>query len=328
MERPQSGRRPQKVLPVFRQYGLEAMVKAYEANMRFPWFRFKQGLWLALGGFRFYHFIREIARGLGDMSRISMAQSAWDTLARLDFSVEVDWQFDMEELRGYPVLFYASHPSYIEPLLCLAALKDFDPMIVATGWLENISEPVSKRIIGIWDSKEATAEYIHKFKGLRMIFETVWSHILTYQVVEHLQGDISARECAASRLSAIKEIITTLAARKPLFLFPSGGEAQKFWVGEDTRYFEKLLHIILSRCKRYPALENLRFVPMVYQGSLRALFKSNLWTLWHPLAFFPRLLRKKPFKFIMREGIALSDLVRLNNDTASITKYLMGKVTS
>jgi hypothetical protein len=328
MEQPQSVKSPEKLLPVFRQYGLEAMVTTFEANMRFPWFRFKQGLWLALGGFRFYHFIREIARGLEDMSRISMAQSAWDTLARVGFSLEADWHFDKEQIRGYPVLFYASHPSYIEPLLCLAALKDFDPMIVATGWLENISEPVSRRIIGIWDSKEATANYVIKFKGLRRLLETVWAHILTYRVVDHLQGDISGRECAASRISAIKEIIATLADNKPLFLFPSGGEAQKFWVGEDTRSFEKLLHFIISGSKRYPALENLRFVPMVRQGSLRALFKSSFWAPWHPIAFFPRLLPRKPFKFVMQEFITLSDLVRLNSDTAGMTKYLMGKVTS
>jgi hypothetical protein len=315
-------------LPVFRQYGLEAMVKTFEANMRFPWFRFKQGLWLALSGFRFFYFIREIVRGLGDMSRISMAQSAWDTLARVGFSLEAEWQFDKEQIKGYPVLFYASHPSYIEPLLCLAALKDFNPMIVATGWLQNISEPVSRRIIGIWDSKQTTAEFVNKFKGLRRLVESVWSHILTYQVVEHLQGDISVQECASSRISAIKEIIATLASRKPLFLFPSGGEGQKLWVGEDTRSFEKLLGLILAARKRYPSLEHLRFVPMIRQGSLRALFKGSLWLPWHPLAFFPRLLPKKPFKFVMQEFITLSDLVRLNSDTASMTKYLMGKVTS
>ncbi|HUI90602.1 MAG TPA: hypothetical protein VLX68_00005 [Chitinivibrionales bacterium] len=326
MESTRSADTPKKLLPIFRQYGLEAMVNAYKNNMRFAGFRIKQALWYVLTGFRFYRFINEIVIGLKNMSSISMSQSAWDTLARVGFSLEAEWCFDKNQLKGYPVLFYANHPGYIEPFLCLAELKDFDPAVVATGWLQNISEPVSKRIIGIWDSKEATAEYVKKFKGVRRILETVWANILTYQVVKHLQGDVSIRKCSASRISAIREIIITLAACKPLFLFPSGGEAQKFWVGEDTSSFEKLLGIILERRNRNSGLGQIRFVPMVRRGSLRALFKSELWAPWHPITFFPRLLPRKPFKFIMKEFFSLGDLVKSHNNATEITKFLMKRL--
>jgi hypothetical protein len=302
------------------------MVKAYEANMLFPGFRFQQCLWICLTGFRFRHFVTQMARGLGDMSRMSMTQSAWDTLARLGLPLETEWRFDRKEIACRPVLLYASHPSYVEPLLCLAALKEVDPVIVATGWLKNISEPVSRNIIGICDSKEATAEYVRKFGGLRGIFETVWAHVLTYRVVEHLQGDMSSRQCAASRRAALKEILATLASGRPLFMYPSGGDAQKFWVGERNRHFENFLRMIIGSRSRYPELARLCFVPVVRYGSLRALFRSTLWEPWHPLALFSRILPARPFKFVMRERVTLGDLIEKNMDAAGMAAFLMEKL--
>ena len=231
-----------------------------------------------------------------------------------------------KEISGRPVLLYASHPSYVEPLVCLAALKDVDPVIVATGWLKNISEPVSRRIIGIGDSKEATAEYVRKFKGLRRLLETVWAHILTYNVVEHLQGDMSGRQCAASRRAALREILATLAAGTPLFMYPSGGDAQKFWVGENNRHFENLLSLIIGSRKRYPELAHLCFVPVIRYGSLRALFRSALWEPWQPFALLSRILPAKPFRFVMREHVMLGDLIEKNMGAAGMAAFLMGKL--
>jgi|GEM_PF-6514177 hypothetical protein len=318
--------KPQKLLPLFRHHGLEPMAKAYEANMRFLGFSFKQALWRFLTGFRFHHFVNEIVRGLGDMQRLSMSQSAWDTLGRLGFDIETKWLFDRSAIAGRPVLLYASHPSYVEPFLCLAALKDMDPVIVATGWLKNISPGISERIIGIWDSKAATAEYVEKFKGIRRLLEALFARVVTYRVVEHLQGDMTARQCAASRRASLKEMLSTLGACKPLFVYPSGGDGQKFWVGERTDHFENLLRFLIGGLKRYPSLERLCFVPVVRNGSLRALFKSDLWEQWHPFSMFSKILPARPFRFVMREYVELAAQMRNGMNTAGIAKDLMERL--
>ena len=111
--------------------------------------------------------------------------------------------------------------------------------------------------------------------------------------------------CNRQRRQAISDIISTLSEKESVLLFPSGGEGQKPWVGEHTVYFEKLMRIIISNRKRVPEIDDLRFVPLIIKGSLRALFKSQVMTPWHPVTFLFRLLPKRPFQFVIREQIIL-----------------------
>ncbi|MGD9201468.1 MAG: hypothetical protein PVI26_07905, partial [Chitinispirillia bacterium] len=80
---------------------------------------------------------------------------------------------------------------------------------------------------------------------MRNILETIWTNILTFQVVNYLQGDMSAIECKRQRRQAISDILSTLGKKESILLFPSGGEGQKPWVEEHTVYFEKLIRIFI-----------------------------------------------------------------------------------
>jgi lysophospholipase len=318
--------KPVKIFPVFQKQGLEAMIQVYRSNMRFVSYRLKQHLWQSLTGIRFLHFITRINEGAKASSHIPLAQCAWNVLKRLRFSLSVDWQIDKKLIKGHPVLFYAQHPGYIEPLVCLAALKEFNPIVVSTAWVRNIAKPVSDRIISVPDSKQATRQELQRYKGLRRILETVWANILTFQVIKYLQGDMPAVECKRQRRQAISDSISTLGKGESILLFPSGGEGQKPWVGEHTLYFEKLMRIIISNQKRTRELTDLRFVPLITKSSLRALFKSQVMSPWHPVTFLFRLLPKRPFQFVIREQIVLKNLLDQRMDSKQIVSYLMKRL--
>ena len=319
--------KPVKIFPVFQKQGLDAMIQAYRSNMRFVSFRLKQYLWQSITGIRFLNFITRVNEGAKASSHIPLARCAWDVLKRLHFSLSVDWQVDKKLIMGHPVLFYAQHPGYIEPLVCLAALKEFNPKVVSTAWVANIARSVSKRIIAVPDSREATLQELQRYKGVRRILEAIWANILTFQVIKFLQGDMPAIGCNRQRRQAISDIISTLSEKESVLLFPSGGEGQKPWVGEHTVYFEKLMRIIISNRKRVPEIDDLRFVPLIIKGSLRALFKSQVMTPWHPVTFLFRLLPKRPFQFVIREQIILKNLLDQRMDSKKIVNYLMKRLS-
>lgn len=318
--------KPEKIFPVFQEQGLGAMIQVYQSNMRFLSYRLKQYTWQGLTGVRFLHFLKQINASVEGLSHMSMAQSACNALNRLDFPISVDWRIDIKFIKGQPVIFYARHPGYIEPLVCLAALKEFNPKVVSTAWVANLSEAVSRQIISVPDSKEATLQELRKYKGLRRVLETVWANILTFQVIKYLQGDISAAECKRQRRLAISNLLSTLGERETILLFPSGGEGQKPWVGEHTVYFEKLMRIIISSKKRIPALNDLRFVPLITKNSLRALFKGQAMIPWNPITFMFRLLPDRPFQFVIREQILLKNLLEQKMDSKDIVNYLMQRL--
>ncbi len=318
--------KPVKVFPVFRKNGLDAMIQVYRSNMRFVSYRWKQYLWQGFTGIRFLHFITQINEGAKASPHIPLAQCAWDVFKKLHFSLSVDWRIDLKLIKGRPVIFYAQHPGYIEPLVCLAALKEFNPKTVSTAWVSNISEAVSQRIISVPDSKEATLQELRRYKGLRKILETTWAKILTFQVVKYLQGDMPAVECKRQRRLAISDILSTLGGGESILLFPSGGEGQKPWAGEHTVYFEKLMRIIISSQKRIPRLNELRLVPLITGSSLRALFKSQVMMPWNPVTFLFRLLPDRPFQFVIREQIVLKNLLDQKMDSKDIVNYLMKRL--
>ncbi|MFC1476518.1 alpha/beta hydrolase [Fibrobacterota bacterium] len=318
--------KPVKIFPVFQKSGLDSMIQVYRSNMHFLSYRLKQYLWQGFTGIRFLHFITHINEGAKASSRIPLAQCAWDVLKKLHFSLSVDWRIDLKLIKGHPVIFYAKHPGYIEPLVCLAALKDLNPKVVSTAWVANIAESVSKRIVSVPDSKEATLQELQRYEGLRKILEIVWTNTLTFQVVKHLQGDMPAAECKRQRRQAISDILSTLGGGESILIFPSGGEGQKPWVGEHTVYFEKLMRIIISNQKRIPTLADVRFVPLITKGSLRALFKSQVMMPWNPITFLFRLLPGRPFQFVIREQLFLKDLLKQKKDTREIVDYLMERL--
>lgn len=318
--------KPEEIFPVFQEHGLDAMIQVYQSNMRFFSYRWKQYLWQGLTGIRFIHFLCQINDSVKELSHTPMAQSAWNALNRLAFSLSVDWRIDLELLKGYPIIFYASHPGYIEPMVSLAALKEFNPKVVATAWVKNISESVSCRIISVPDSREATLQDLRKYKGLRRILETIWANLLTFRVIKYLQGDISATECRQQRRLAIANILSTLAEHQSILFFPSGGEGQKPWIREHTAYFEKLVRIIISSQRKIPALEQLRFVPLIIKSSTRALFKSQLMMPWNPIPLLFRLLPDRPFQFVIREQIPLKDLLEKTMDSKKIVRDLMQRL--
>lgn len=173
-------------------------------------------------------------------------------LKRLAFSISVDWQIELEYLKDHPVIFYARHhPRYIEPIACFAALKEFNPKVVATAWTKNLSAHASQQIISVPDSREATMRDSKKYRGMRRILETIWAHILIFRVIKYLQGDIPADECRQQRQSAIAAILSALALHESILLFPSGDKGQKLWVKEHTAYFEKFMRIIINIIKYY-----------------------------------------------------------------------------
>jgi hypothetical protein len=318
--------KPEKIFPVFQNHGLDAMVQAYQSNMRFFSYRCKQYLWQGLTGVRFLHFLKHINAGVQDLSHTKLTQSAWNVLNRLHYSLSVDWRIDMTEIKGRPVIFYARHPGYIEPMVCLAALKDFNPKTVSTAWVTNLSESVSQRIIPVPDSKEATRNDLRKYRGLHKIFETLWAHVLTFKVVKHLQGDMPAAECERQRRLTITALLSALSEKEPVLLFPSGGEGQKPWAGEHRRYFEKLMRIIISKLKRNPVLNRLHFVPLITRGSLRALFKSRVMMPWNPVTFIFRLLPDRPYKIMIREHVPLKQMLDQKMDSAEMVRYLTEKL--
>lgn len=318
--------KPVKIFPVFQKQGLDAMIQAYRSNMRFLPYRLKQYVWQGITGIRFLHFISHINEWALASSHTPLAQCARNVLKRLNFSLQVDWQIDPELIKGHPVIFYAQHPGYTEPLVCLGALKEFNPMVVSTAWVKNIAKPVSERIIPVPDSKEATRQELRRYKGLRKVLETVWANILTFQVVKYLQGNMPAGECKKQRRQAITSLLAALSQKESVLLFPSGGEGQKPWVGEHTVYFEKLMRIIISSRKRIPALNDLRFVPLITKSSLRALFKSQVMMGFHPVAFLFRLLPDRPFQFIIKEQIVLKNLLDQKMDSKETVNYLIQKL--
>jgi len=318
--------KPEKIFPVFQKLGLDAMIRVYRSNMRFFSYRWKQYLWQGLTGIRFHHFLSQVNVGVKDLSHTPMAESAWNVLKRLAFSISVDRQIELEQLKDHPVIFYARHPGYIEPMACFAALKEFNPKVVATAWTKNLSAHVSQQIISVPDSRDATMRDIKKYKGMRRIFETIWAHILIFQVIKYLQGDIPADECRQQRQSAIAAILSALGRQESILLFPSGGDGQKPWVREHTAYFEKFIRIIITRQKRIPALEQVCFVPVIIRSSLRALFKSNIMIPWHPFTFLFRMLPDRPFQFIIREHIPLKELLKETKDSKKIVRYLMQRL--
>lgn len=318
--------KPVKIFPIFQKQGLDAMIQAYRSNMQFVSYRLNQYLWQGLTGIRFLHFIKHINEGAKTSSRIPSAQCSSDVLKKLHFLLSVDCRIESELMKGHPVIFFARHPGYIEPIVCMAALKEFNPKAVSTAWVTNISESVSKRIIAVPDSREATCQELQRYKGLRKILETIWANILTFQVIKYLQGDMPASECKRQRRQAISDILSTLGEKESILLFPSGGEGQKPWVGEHTVYFEKLMRIIISNQKRIPELTDLRFVPLIVKGSLRALFKSQVMTPWHPVTFLFRLLPDRPFQFVIREQIVLKNLLDQKMDSKDIVSYLMKRL--
>ena len=318
--------RPEKIFDVFQAQGLDAMVRAYQSNMRILPYRWKQYLWQGLTGVRFLHFLERVNSGVKELAYAPMAQSAWNVLHRLDFPLSVDWRINREQLKGFPVLFYARHPGYIEPMACLAALKEFNPRVVATAWIANISESVSERVIAVPDSKEATLADLLKYKGVRRILETVWARILTFQVIRYLQGDISAAECKRQRRLAVVQLLDTLGKRETVLLFPSGGEGQKPWVGEYTVYFEKLIRTVISSRKKAPAINELLFVPLITKNHIRSLFKSQVMMPWHPLGVLFRLLPVRPFQFVVQEQVRLQDLLQQGKDAGEIVDFLMKRL--
>ena len=318
--------KPEKIFPVFQEQGLGAMIQVYQSNMRFLSYRLKQYIWQGLTGVRFLHFLKQINASVEDLSHTPPSQSALNALNRLDFPVSVDWRIDIKLIKGQPIIFYARHPGYIEPLVCLAALTVFNPKVVSTAWVTNLSEAVSRRIFSVPDSKEATLQELRKYKGLRRILETVWANILTFQVIKYLQGDMSAAECKRQRQLAISNLLSTLGEKETILLFPSGGEGQKPWAGEHTVYFEKLMRIIIGSKKRIPTLNDLRFVPLITKSSLRTLFKSQAMLSWNPITFMFRLLPDRPFQFVIREQILLKNLLEQKMDSKDIVNYLMQRL--
>jgi hypothetical protein len=318
--------KPEKIFPVFQEQGLGAMIQVYQSNMRFLSYRLKQYIWQGLTGVRFLHFLKQINASVEDLSHTPLAQSALNALNRLDFPISVDWRIDIKSIKDHPIIFYARHPGYIEPLVCLAALKEFNPKAVATAWVTNLSEAVSRRIISVPDSKEATLQEVRSHKGLRRILESIWAHILTFQVIKYLQGDMSADECKRQRRLAISNLLSTLGEKESVLLFPSGGEGQKPWVGEHTVYFEKLMRIIISSRKRIPVLNDLRFVPLITKSYLRTLFKSQAMIPWNPISLLFRLLPDRPFQFVIREQILLKNLLEQKMDSKGIVNYLMQRL--
>ena len=318
--------KPVKIFPVFQKQGLDAMVQLYRSNMQFVSYRLKQYLWQGLTGIRFLNFITPINEAAKASSRVPLAQCAYDALKKIHFSLSVDWQIDTKFIKGHPVIFYARHPGYIEPLVCLAVLKEFNPKVVSTAWITNISESVSKRMIAVPDSKEETRLMLQRYKGLRKFLETIWANILIFKVINYLQGDMTAIECKRQRRQAVSDIISALVEKESILLFPSGGEGQKPWVREHTVYFEKLMRIIISNQRRIPELADLRFIPLIMKGSLRVLFKSQVMMPWHPVTFLFRLLQNRPFQFVIREQIVLKNLLDQKVDSKEIVSYLMKRL--
>lgn len=318
--------KPEKIFPVFRSSGLDAMVHAYQSNMRFFTYRCKQYLWQVLTGVRFLYFLKHINTGIQELSHTKLTQSTWNVLNRLHYSFSVDWQIDITAIRESPVIFYARHPGYIEPMVCLAALKDFDPKTVATAWVTKISDSISQRIIPVPDSKEATRNDLRRYRGFHKIFETLWAYALTFQVIKHLQGDMPAAECERQRRLAITALLSALSEGEPVLLFPSGGEAQKPWAGEHSRYFEKLIRIIIFNLKRSPILQELHFIPVITRGSLRALFKSRVMMPWNPVTFIFRLLPDRPYKILIREQVPLKHMLDKKMDSAEMARHLTEKL--
>jgi hypothetical protein len=318
--------KPEKIFSVFQKRGLDAMIQVYRSNMRSFSYRVKQYAWQGLTGVRFLHFLNQINTGAKRLSDTTMAESAADTLERLDFAVSVDWRIDRSRLKSYPIIFYAKHPGYIEPIVCMAALKEFNPKAVATAWVLNISEAVSHQIIPVPDSKEATLRGLRRYKGVRRLLETIWAYMLIFNVIKYLQGDMSPDECKRRRLLAISNVVSALSEKESVLIFPSGGEAQKPWVNEHTEAFEKLLRIIIAGRTRAPALEELRFVPLITKNSLRALYKSQVMMPWHPLSLLFRMLPDRPFQFVIQEQIALKNLLARKKNAKDIVNYLMQRL--
>lgn len=319
---------PQPIFPIFQEYGLEAMIQAYNSNMSFFSYRWKQYVWQALTGLRFIYFLKHINLGIKDLSSTTLTQASWNVLHRLKYSFTVNWQCNKHAIQDCPVIFYARHPSYFEPMLCLAALKDFNPQTIATSWVVNLGQSITPYIIPIPDAKAATSMQLRKYQGLRRLFETIWAHILTFQVIKYLQGDLPLPEYEHQRRSAITSIISTLGEKRSILLFPAGGEGQKPWVKEHLDYFKKLLAIIQKRRTKIPSLQKLLFVPLITKGSLRAFFKSDIMMPANPIAFLFRLLPDQPYQITIKEQIPLEPLLQSYMDPLDIARYLTRKLVA
>lgn len=302
------------------------MVQAYTSNMQYFSYRWKQYVWQGITGIRFVYFLVQFDKVIQQISQTSLSHAAWNVLEEFDFLLAVDWQIDPEMLKTSPIIFYAKHPGYIEPLPILAALKEFNPKIIATAWLRNISESVSSRVISVPDSREAVYRNLQRYTGMRRILETLWAHLVIFQVIKYLQGDMPVEECRQQRLVAIRDILSTLAEGESILFFPSGGDGQKPWVKRHTATFEKLMRIIIRRQKDIAPLNELCFVPVISKPTFRVLFKSQLMIPWHPFSFLFRLLPNRPFQIVIKEKISLRDILQKTTDSEKIVCDLMERL--
>jgi hypothetical protein len=173
---------------------------------------------------------------------------------------------------------------------------------------------------------EATVSAFQQYPPARSILETIWAHIVTFQVIRYLQGDMSGKECRRQRWQAVKHLLAALGERDAVLLFPSGGEGQKPWVKKNTEYFEKLIRTIINSAKRIPELNNAHFVPLVIENHIRSLFKSQVMLPWHPLSFLFRLLPDRSFQITIHEQVCLRDLLEEGKDAREIADYLMTRL--
>lgn len=300
----------------------------HQSNLRFLSYRFKTAFWQCLAGIRFFWFLKAFDEE-HDLTfpDLTVAEGAWNFLDTIGFKLYVDWRFDQKALKGLPVLFYADHPGYIEPFLILAALKEFNPKVVATAWIRNLSPLIAERIIAVPDSLEVVRKSLSQYRGVRRILETVWAYLIVIPVTSHLQGDVSPEENRLLRIGAFRAILQTFLQNEALLLFPQGGEGQKPWVGDYTEGFRRLLEILLRNRRDNPVLNELRLVPVVIRRySIRALFKSRLVMGFHPLYFPFRLLPGRPFEISIREQFVLSELAKSFTDTEQMVCHLMQRL--
>lgn len=324
--------RPQKLLPRFRRSGVEGLLKAHESNRRSLYYRVKTYFWQALSGIRFFWFLRAFNDHARRLPKATMAGESWNFLQYIGFRLVVDWGFDKKSLEGFPVLFYSDHPSYLEPLLILAALKEFDPKVVATAWLKNLSPLIGERIIAVPESLELVRKSLTKYHGFRRLLETIWMHTIVIPVTRHLQGDVSPQEGRRGNLGAVRAIIKTLLKNEAVLLFPQGGEGQKPWVKDHIEDFTRLIEFLFRNLKKNPALSELRLVPVVIRHfSMRSLLKSRIVMNFHPFYLPFRFLPQKPFHVVVRETFTLAELAQAFSEGEDMVhfedmvRYLMGR---
>ena len=318
--------RPKKLLPRFRESGFEGMLDLHESNRRFLYYRLKTAFWQGLSGIRFFWFLKTLNKHARLLPEVTVAEAAWNFLEEIGFRLRVDWRFDNKTLKDFPVLFYSDHPSYIEPLLNIAALKEFDPKVVATAWVKNMTPLLSQLIIAVPDSLEVVRKSLRGYRGVRRLLETIWAHLIVIPVTRHLQGDVSAGENRLLRISAFRAIMGTLLDNENVLLFPQGGEGQKPWVKDHTQDFKRLIEILLRSRRKNPLLNQLRLVPVIISRfSIRTFFKSRFTMSYHPLYFPFRFLPDRPFDLVVREQFVLEELAESYNDTESMVNHLMAR---